>query len=100
MAEVAIPSLRRCVDSVQMGFPEQLREVVAKNWHLGFTAFGGPPVHFQIVRSDAASIIVMNLLANSLKLHKKFVTKNEWVDEQLVSFGFGFNSMRFSLTEE
>jgi len=26
-------------------------DVVVPNWHLGFTAFGGPPVHFQIVRT-------------------------------------------------
>ena len=25
-------------------------EVIANNWYLGFIAFGGPPVHFQIVR--------------------------------------------------
>lgn len=24
-------------------------DVVGANWHLGFTAFGGPPVYFQIV---------------------------------------------------
>jgi hypothetical protein len=24
--------------------------VVSNNWHLGMTAFGGPPVHFKIVR--------------------------------------------------
>ncbi|EPE32815.1 hypothetical protein GLAREA_05827 [Glarea lozoyensis ATCC 20868] len=41
-----------------------LRDVLIKNWHLGFTAFGGPPVHFQI-------------------LHKKFVDKHKWIDEQL-----------------
>lgn len=23
--------------------------VFRHNWHLGFTAFGGPPVHFKIV---------------------------------------------------
>ncbi|KAL7620228.1 hypothetical protein AAE478_009221 [Parahypoxylon ruwenzoriense] len=34
------------------------------NWHLGFTAFGGPPVHFKI-------------------LHDKFVNKLGWIDEQL-----------------
>ncbi|KAK5991201.1 putative chromate transport protein [Cladobotryum mycophilum] len=34
------------------------------HWHLGFTAFGGPPVHFKI-------------------FHDKFVTKLAWVDEQL-----------------
>lgn len=24
-------------------------DVIKTQWHLGFTAFGGPPVHFQIV---------------------------------------------------
>ncbi|KAG4432752.1 hypothetical protein IFR05_011757 [Cadophora sp. M221] len=43
---------------------EQMKDVFAKNWRLGFTAFGGPPVHFQI-------------------MHKKFVEKNHWIDEQL-----------------
>jgi hypothetical protein len=28
---------------------EGTKDVFSKNWHLGFTAFGGPPVHFQIV---------------------------------------------------
>ncbi len=23
--------------------------IVTANWHLGFTSFGGPPVHFKIV---------------------------------------------------
>jgi hypothetical protein len=27
-----------------------LRDVVAESWYLGFTSFGGPPVHFKIVR--------------------------------------------------
>jgi len=26
--------------------------VIKTQWHLGFTAFGGPPVHFQIVGSN------------------------------------------------
>lgn len=26
-------------------------EVLKVNWHLGFTSFGGPPVHFKIVCS-------------------------------------------------
>ncbi|KAK4073052.1 hypothetical protein Purlil1_13179 [Purpureocillium lilacinum] len=34
------------------------------NWHLGLTAFGGPPVHFKI-------------------FHDKFVSKLAWIDEQL-----------------
>ena len=27
----------------------QLWEVVEQGWYLGFTSFGGPPVHFKIV---------------------------------------------------
>ncbi|KAJ4362693.1 hypothetical protein N0V85_009350 [Neurospora sp. IMI 360204] len=34
------------------------------NWHLGFTAFGGPPVHFRI-------------------FNDKFVQKTKWIDEQV-----------------
>ncbi|KAL4903091.1 hypothetical protein BDW74DRAFT_157386 [Aspergillus multicolor] len=41
----------------------RMLEVFLKTWDLGFTAFGGPPVHFQI-------------------LHKRFVEKEKWVDEQ------------------
>jgi hypothetical protein len=29
----------------------QYRDIILANWHLGVTAFGGPPVHFQIVKS-------------------------------------------------
>lgn len=28
---------------------ERAHDVFLANWYLGFTAFGGPPVHFQIV---------------------------------------------------
>ncbi|KAH8130056.1 hypothetical protein ACSS6W_006413 [Trichoderma asperelloides] len=38
--------------------------VILNNWHLGMTAFGGPPVHFKI-------------------LHDKFVLKLNWIDEQM-----------------
>jgi hypothetical protein len=27
-----------------------LRDMLGKNWYLGLTSFGGPAVHFQIVR--------------------------------------------------
>ncbi|KAM3536859.1 hypothetical protein ARSEF1564_010219, partial [Beauveria bassiana] len=37
---------------------------IRNNWHLGITAFGGPPVHFKI-------------------FHDKFVLKLNWIDEQL-----------------
>ncbi|EWC46799.1 hypothetical protein DRE_04044 [Drechslerella stenobrocha 248] len=44
--------------------PEKWRDLVLANWHLGLTAFGGPPVHFQI-------------------FHTKFVDKLKWLDEQM-----------------
>ncbi|KAF3071969.1 hypothetical protein CFAM422_006062 [Trichoderma lentiforme] len=37
---------------------------IRNNWHLGVTAFGGPPVHFKI-------------------FHDKFVLKLNWIDEQM-----------------
>ena len=44
-------------------------DVLLRTWDLGFTAFGGPAVHFQI-------------------LHERFVSGNRgkevWVDEQTV----------------
>ncbi|KAK3393591.1 chromate transporter-domain-containing protein [Podospora didyma] len=44
--------------------PRRFWNTVKENWYLGFTAFGGPPVHFKIFRD-------------------KFVTKLEWIDEQV-----------------
>ena len=50
----------------------RLAEVFVRTWDLGFTAFGGPPVHFQI-------------------LHRRFVEGvgfgggSRWIDEQTVS---------------
>lgn len=43
----------------------RLSKVVRHTWYLGFTSFGGPPVHFQI-------------------FHARFVEKEKWVDEQTV----------------
>lgn len=48
----------------------RLTEVFKRTWDLGFTAFGGPPVHFQI-------------------LHRRFVeglgfNGSKWIDEQTV----------------
>jgi hypothetical protein len=49
----------------------RLADVFSRTWDLGFTAFGGPPVHFQI-------------------LHRRFVEGggrlgSQWIDEQTVS---------------
>lgn len=55
--------------------PGRLLDVFLRMWDLGFTAFGGPPVHFQI-------------------LHRRFVegkggktgdVGKKWLDEQAVS---------------
>lgn len=47
----------------------RLLDVFLRTWDLGFTAFGGPPVHFQII-------------------HRRFVSgksgKAPWIDEQMV----------------
>lgn len=41
-----------------------LTNTLRYNWHLGFTAFGGPPVHFKI-------------------FYDKFVTRLGWIDDEL-----------------
>lgn len=64
----ASPSLQPNTSKVQW----RLVEIFARMWDLGFTAFGGPPVHFQI-------------------LHRRFVEGvgfqggTKWLDEQTVS---------------
>ncbi|KAH8881270.1 hypothetical protein GQ53DRAFT_518390 [Thozetella sp. PMI_491] len=47
-------------------------QILQAEWHLGFTAFGGPPVHFKI-------------------LHDKFVRKLKWLDDQLYQELFGIS---------
>ncbi|KAK3296641.1 chromate transporter-domain-containing protein [Chaetomium fimeti] len=42
----------------------RLWNTARETWYLGFTSFGGPPVHFKI-------------------FHDKFVTKLQWIDEQV-----------------
>ena len=50
-------------------FVWRLGDVLARTWDLGFTAFGGPPVHFQIE-------------------HHRFVERTRgrtpWIDERVV----------------
>lgn len=36
--------------AVLIRFWKRSREIILINWHLGFTAFGGPAVHFQLVK--------------------------------------------------
>lgn len=35
-------------------------DIIINNWYLGFIAFGGPPVHFQIVRRLQLYFSVIN----------------------------------------
>ncbi|KAL7941674.1 chromate transporter domain-containing protein [Trichoderma barbatum] len=51
-------------------YGQRAAEILAAEWHLGLTAFGGPPVHFKI-------------------FHDKFVNKLKWIDEQLYQELFG-----------
>lgn len=56
-------------DETNDSLSARLLDVVLRTWDLGFTAFGGPPVHFRI-------------------FHRRFVEglggKEKWVDEQTV----------------
>ncbi|CZR69016.1 related to chromate transport protein [Phialocephala subalpina] len=81
MTDVYSSALRRSADLMHIDLSkiwDRAVDVVAANWYLGFTAFGGPLVYFQI-------------------LHKKFVEKYEWVDEQLVLPGPASTKMLFCI---
>ena len=62
-------------------------ETTKVGWHLGFTAFGGPPVHFKIVGNFFVCLYKLSIIltATCLKFNDKFVKKLQWIDEQLVS---------------
>jgi hypothetical protein len=61
---------RNALQANQSKLTHRLVDVVLRTWDLGFTAFGGPPVHFSII-------------------HQRFVEgkggKAPWIDEQTVS---------------
>lgn len=85
MSGIIVSPFRRCANAIGIDFEERwdrLKEVPMKNWHLGMTAFGGPPVHFQIVRLPV--ILFKSWHTDHLQFHKKFVEKYEWIDEQFV----------------
>jgi hypothetical protein len=71
--------------------PETVWETLNKNGHLGFTCFGGPPVHFQIVSgthslkrvwpaSGHPSVLTLRW---GWQFHKKFVEKYQWLNEPM-----------------
>ena len=62
------------------GLGARLWDVFGRTYDLGFTCFGGPPVHFQI-------------------FHRKFVDglgKTPWIDEQTVTFKSAITTHFFS----
>lgn len=62
----------------------RLGNTVREGWHLGFTAFGGPPVHFKIVSGLLRTNALQSVNpAGTAQLYDKYVTKAAWVDEQL-----------------
>jgi hypothetical protein len=66
---------------------QHLWDVVRFDWYLGFTAFGGPPVHFKIVRKGAMLLVPQNAgkLTQDLQFHDKYVNKLNWISEQMVA---------------
>ena len=65
----------------------RLAEVFVRVWDLGFTSFGGPPVHFQI-------------------LHRRFVegvgfgSGSKWIDEQTVSTRAMFKVQKIGICKD
>ncbi|KAM3562589.1 hypothetical protein ARSEF4850_002725 [Beauveria asiatica] len=55
------------------------------NWSLGLTSFGGPPVHFKIVRQLACfpQYEVSMIKLTPTKFHTLYVEKLQWIDEQI-----------------
>lgn len=52
MMDAYLSVLRRSAEVMHLDTPkiwDRAVDMIAANWYLGFTAFGGPPVHFQIV---------------------------------------------------
>ena len=73
----------------------RLWETVRHNWHLGFTAFGGPPVHFKIVseciqsfgqQCDCSWSLKANMAFLPRQLYDKFHDRLHWIDEQMVNW--------------
>ena len=62
MTRLAFPVLLRYFHSIEVDSSaiwERMKDVLAKNWHLGVTAFGGPPLHFQIVSRDWIALYLL-----------------------------------------
>src|SRR5947208_147101 len=73
--------------------PHSFLEMLRYNWYLGFTCFGGPAVHFQIVcfRPTFLWRGGWNGGADEYggygQFNKTFVEKYGWISDQMVRFG-------------
>lgn len=63
---------------------DPIQEMFVHNWYLGFTSFGGPAVHFQIVSTFIRMETILKLI--SIRFRRKFVEKDRWIDDQMVSW--------------
>ncbi len=64
---------------------KQYQDVIMVNWHVGFTAFGGPAVQFQTVRNIVTTsyhICFSKLIFG--QFHERFVKTLGWIDEPMV----------------
>lgn len=73
--------------AVIIRFWKHSREIILINWHLGFTAFGGPAVHFQLVKRPHHQKMFpsADYINEFWQFHEIFVKKHQWIDDSFVS---------------
>lgn len=75
-----------CIRAAFVRFWKRSREIILINWHLGFTAFGGPAVHFQLVRRPHHPKKSLRAVIDEFwQFHEIFVKKHQWIDDRFVS---------------
>jgi chromate transport protein ChrA len=62
LSRLATTTRKRLLPSSEIAFTNPVLDMLAHNWHIALTAFGGPAVHFQIFR-------------------RVFVDEYKWIDE-------------------
>ena len=67
--------------SADSNFKRIVIETLSKNGGLGFTCFGGPAVHFQVVCTAPYVFLLYANADNVVQFHKQFVQKDGWLTE-------------------
>ena len=65
MISSRFPSLGSLFDGSGSRTTKTLGNMLERNWYLGLTSFGGPAVHFQIVREAKVDPCTIATVANS-----------------------------------